>query len=510
MNAAGSLTWLAGHELRLAWRDWRDMVTAGGKRGLVRTLMMFLLVALAFHLPVWAIVSALGLGETVATRTSLIATSVLLALFASLLVSQAMETVTRSLYTRGDLDLVLSSPVSLKKLFTVRLITNTVPIALLAVVLALPLINVLALSDGPRWLAGLGVAAAFGASASALAVLIIVALFQLLGPARTRLIAQIVAALIGATFAISIQIIAIVQLGSLASNGAIVSTGLQGVLPIDGSFLWIPARAALGDMGSLALMIGAAALLVVAVVMIVAPRLADISMAAAALVPASRRRRVIRRAIAATPRAALRYKEWVLLRRDPWLVSQTLTQLLYLIPPALLLSRSLGGGFETRTVVVMVLVTVSGQLAGALAWLAISGEDAPELVASAPVNPRAITRAKIEAVLTIVSVVLAPLLIGFALLSPGHALVAAAGAVLAGMSTVRIQLWFRSQADRSHFRRRHTSSRIATFAEAMTSFSWALAAGMLANQSRLSLIFAGLALLILAGARALSPRAALA
>ena len=36
-------------------------------------------------------------------------------------------------------------------------------------------------------------------------------------------------------------------------------------------------------------------------------------------------------------------------------------------------------------VVVPVLVMAAGQLAGGLAWLAISGEDAPDLVATAPV-----------------------------------------------------------------------------------------------------------------------------
>ncbi|MEI5617512.1 hypothetical protein WB403_51355, partial [Streptomyces brasiliscabiei] len=41
-----------------------------------------------------------------------------------------------------------------------------------------------------------------------------------------------------------------------------------------------------------------------------------------------------------SPQQALRRKEFILLWRDPWLVSQTLMQLLYLVPPALLLWRS--------------------------------------------------------------------------------------------------------------------------------------------------------------------------
>src|SRR5690606_34984735 len=106
-----------------------------------------------------------------------------------------------------------------------------------------------------------------------------------------------------------------------------------------------------------------------------------------------------RRAFASeTPARALRRKEWILLRRDPWLVSQTLTQLLFLVPPALLLVRNFQDSTGVSVVVTMVLVTVGGQLAGALAWLAISGEDAPDLVATAPVARSAVTRAKVEAV----------------------------------------------------------------------------------------------------------------
>ena len=61
-------------------------------------------------------------------------------------------------------------------------------------------------------------------------------------------------------------------------------------------------------------------------------------------------------------------------------MSQTLMQLLYLVPPALLLWRSFADGAGSLVVLVPVLVMAAGQLAGGLAWLAISGEDAPDLV----------------------------------------------------------------------------------------------------------------------------------
>ena len=129
----------------------------------------------------------------------------------------------------------------------------------------------------------------------------------------------------------------------------------------------------------------------------------------------------------ASPKRALRQKEWTLLRRDPWLMSQTLMQMLYLIPPALMLWKSFGDGTGALVLLVPVLVMAAGQLAGGLAWLAISGEDAPDLVATAPVPARWIVRAKIEAVIGVIAMVFAPLVVAIAFASPLHALVTAAG-----------------------------------------------------------------------------------
>ena len=54
----------------------------------------------------------------------------------------------------------------------------------------------------------------------------------------------------------------------------------------------------------------------------------------------------------------------------------------------------------------------AGQLSGGLSWLAISGEDAHDLVVTAPVSPDAVLHAKIEAVgVVIVLVVLTPIVI---------------------------------------------------------------------------------------------------
>ena len=510
MSAPGSLRWLAAHELRLAWRDWRSMITANSRRRLSTAIVILLLVGLALHLPAWAVVARFAEDGVNPDKGSLISVSMIVVLYASLLVSQAMESVTRTLYSRGDLDLVLSSPISPRRLFSVRIVANAGLIALVAVVLSMPFVDILTIFGGVRWLAGFGVAIAFGAAAAALAVAITIGMFRVLGPRRTRLIAQVVAAAIGAGFAIGIQLFAILYYGTYVRPAMLVAESLVAAAPGIDNPIWWPARAIMGDWAALAGVLAAAGLLLAAVTFVFAPSLGEHTIAATDIgAPGFHRQR--RRAFPnRSPRAALRRKEWLLLRRDPWLASQTLTQLLYLVPPALLLSRNFGNATGTFVVVVMVLVSVGGQLGGALGWLAVSGEDAPDLVATAPVPSGTVIRAKVEAVMGAVGMVLAPFLLAFAWLSPFHAAAALVGVVIAAASTIQIQLWFRAQARRSNFRRRHTSSRIATFAEALTSFSWAAAAGLFAAGTWLSAISAVIALVILVGARSVSPRRAVA
>ncbi len=189
-------------------------------------------------------------------------------------------------------------------------------------------------------------------------------------------------------------------------------------------------------------------------------------------------------------------------------MSQSLMQLLYLLPPALLLWRSFAFGGNASAICVPVLIMAAGQLAGGLAWLTISGEDAPDLVASAPVLASRLLLAKIEAVMGAIALVFCPFVIALGFISPLGAVVAALGIAAAAISATAIQLWFRSQAKRSQFRRRHTSSRIATYAEAFSSISWAATGAMAASGSWLAVIMALIAFAIVAGVRRFAPAGA--
>ena len=176
------------------------------------------------------------------------------------------------------------------------------------------------------------------------------------------------------------------------------------------------------------------------------------------------------------------------------------------MPPALLLWRSFHDGTGALVVLVPVLVMAAGQLAGGLAWLSISGEDAPDLVATAPIPARRIVRAKIEAVMGAVALLFGPLIVALAIASPRAALVAVLGVAIAAASATFVQLCFRVQAKRSQFRRRQVSSRIATFAEAFSSIAWAGTSALAAAGSWLALFPAVVALALLGGVRIISPR----
>jgi ABC-2 type transport system permease protein len=502
----GSVVWFAQHEWRLAWRDWIAILSGGRRKRLRRAVIAMAIFVVFMHFVAYWMVGRYA--DAAPDKSTLVAITGSLLLSWLLMISQAMESTTRAFYSRSDLDLILASPAAAEKLFAVRIATVALSLAMMALPLAAPFIDILIARGGWRWMGAYGLIVAMGATATALAVGLTVALFRVIGAKRTRFVAQVVAAVIGAAFVIGLQIAAILSYGTISRLSVLQSQTLLAHLPNAGSLVWWPARAALGDGTALLGVLGVGLILLAATIVIVAPRFgayANTAAGAAASSVVQVRRSPTFRAM--SPRHALRRKEWTLLQRDPWLVSQTLMQMLYLIPPAVLLWRSFADGNAAYRLLVPVLVMAAGQLAGGLAWLAISGEDAPDLVASAPVPAGFIMRAKIEAVLGVVAVVFTPLVVVLAIASPWHALVTSVGIVVAAVAATAIQLWFRGQAKRSQFRRRQVSSRLATFAEAFSSIGWAATAAVAAASLPLAIAPGLLAFLAVMGTWLMSPRA---
>jgi ABC-2 type transport system permease protein len=501
----GGLAWFARHELRLALRDWLWLISAGGRRRLYWGMLGAAVVILLVHALAYFALAPMADFAAPPDKRTLVIVGGTLALYGSVMLSQAMENVTRAFYARGDLDLVLSSPAAANRLFAVRLGATAASIMGMALVLTAPVINALAMLGGARWLAAYAVTAALAVAAVAVSAMTTTVLFAVIGPRRTRLVAQIIAAVVGASFVICVQFLAILSVGTLSRIAVLRSDIVVSHAPASGSLVWLPADAAAGNWGALAIVAAAASVMLIGAIRFCAPRFAVLAQATAGISDrASRTRRSRSGFCPRSPAQALRGKEWLLLRRDPWLISQSLMQLLYLLPPFALLWQSFYGGHGTR-LLVPVLIMAAGQLAGGLAWLAVSGEDAPDLVGSAPITPAGVWRAKTEAVAGVLALVFGPPVALLAIVDPAPALVAFLGIAVAAASATLIQYGFRGQARRSLFRRRHVSSRIATFAEAFASITWSGTGAVALIDPRLALIPGGGAMAVIAAAWAISP-----
>ena len=506
LDPSPSLTWFARHELRLAWREALALLRASRRRSW-RVILAVVVVEVVLHAIAFEVLEPFAATLIHPDTATLMTATGSMALTWTLFLSQAMETATRGFYVRADVDLILSSPAPARRMFAVRIGAIALTTASMAVLVAGPAIDALAVLGGPRFIFAYGVLLALGASAAAVAVCLTAVMFKLFGAKRTRLVAQVVAAIIGASFVVGVQAVAILETGTLSRLALFRSPAWVAAAPAADSVVWWPVRAATGDVLALAAVLACATAGLGLTMVATADAFARGALATAG-VP-SRSRRTAHRPLRFRSQAqSLRHKEWMLLWRDPWLVSQSLMQVLYLVPPALMLWHSYGSDTGSLVILVPVLVMAAGQLAGGLAWLAISGEDAPDLVATAPITSSAILRAKIEAVALAVALPVAPLVIAIAVASPYVAATTVVGTALAAAGASAVQYIFRLKGKRANFRRRQTASRIATFAEAFVSISVAAASGLAAAGIWLAVVPVALAAGVLVASRALASPAA--
>ena len=102
MTGAATLTWFARHELTLAWRDWVQMMS-GGRTVRERAILFGTLVFVGgLHWLTYAILKpALSAGLVIDKASLVLLSAILLSSF-SMMLSQAIEQVTRAFYARAD------------------------------------------------------------------------------------------------------------------------------------------------------------------------------------------------------------------------------------------------------------------------------------------------------------------------------------------------------------------------------------------------------------------------
>jgi len=472
----GSILWLVSHELRLSWRG-----LIGGPRAR-RRLTIFAVLGVIFLLVGLQVGFALRRIQAPVNPLTALAALAAVSVIFTLMLSQTLAGATEALYARGDLDLLFSSPLSPRKTLTVRFLALAANAFAAFAFFIAPFLLPVALVGHPAWLGVFAVLGDLALSASALGLVLAVGLFALIGPRRTRTVAQVLAALIGAAVFLTAQLRNI--LGGKASTSLALQLMALGADPrfhLPPLADW-PLRAALGQPLPLLAMTGAAVGLFTGASAWLTGRFAGDAAAAQGADTA----RVRPSAGPAAPFArgafaATFMKELRLLRRDIALISQVLLRVLYLLPLAFVLIRNAGAGAGYLLPGGAAgLALMAGQVAGSLTWITVSAEDEPELLACAPARPATVRAAKLAAGLTPLVILLVAPLAALIVLAPGVGVAATLGAAAAAGAAGLINSWHPSPGKRSEFRRRRSGSLLIGWAQLLVGLFIAAATGLAA------------------------------
>jgi ABC-2 type transport system permease protein len=492
----GSLLWLVAHDLTLSWRRFRGVFR---KLSLTSMLCLIVTAEIVFHLIAMQAANWFGKLEADIDPTSYrMALAAGLLLVMSFLTAQALTGSTRALHARGELDIVLASPVSARNVVMARALSIAAEAIGSVAILAAPMIDMNIVAGRPHWLAAYPVLIGAGLLGTAFGLSVAVFLFALMGPRRARLVSQVAAALIGGGFVLAAQIVNLLPqswrdalLSELGSKA--VGNGFE-----DGSLIWLPVRAVDGDPASLLIWSALSICVFGLVTAALGERFTRTAIAAAGISGSkgAKRSRAMRGFHTGAGRA-LRRKELLLIARDPWLMSQIFLQIVYVLPVAVILLHGESTAGSVTLAAGPSIVVIASQLSGAFAWLAISGEDAPDLLACAPLTRGRIERGKIEAISIPVMAIVALPLIWLTMLAPRAAFLTFAFAAGAAVATACLNLWHPSPGRRGDMMRRHQQSKLVGMIEHLISLFFAVGCALALVGTWLALVPVALALGVL-------------
>ncbi len=485
---AGSTAWLIAHELRLSLRP------APGRKG-VRVVWIVLGVFMLAIMGLF-VVPAFMLRKLAVHQNPLLIMIFDLSMVAifTLMLSQTLAAATMAFFERGDLDLLLSSPIPPGRVLAARAIgIATPPILWFCGFASLGVLPMAAVGQ-LRWLAVYAVIAGLGLMAAAAAISLAMGLFRLIGPRRTRTVGQLLAALVGALFFLVAQARNLLPDHGRQLFGGMMALSQDGVFAPGGPASW-PARAVLAEPLPLAVFVAVSLGLFTLVAQGLGRRFAADASVAAGIGSGPARARPAAKTTGSFGGGVfgnVLRKELRLLIRDPALLSQVLLRALYMLPLAFILvntAHQAGAGtgsvITTGRLAVLAgaVVVMTSQVAGSLAWITISAEDAPDLIACAPVSGGLVRRAKLAAALIPVVVLLAGPLGALVWLSPWVGACAVLGAAAAATSSGMVNLWFEKPTPRAVFRTRKGGSVTAAIAETLVGLGWGLTTGVAAASS---------------------------
>ncbi len=457
--AVGSTPWLLIHELRLARRG---VLSRPGMKWRAPVVVVALVIGgLAAGVPAALAIKQFGAPRTVMAEA--IAAVGCLAV-ATLMLSQSLAAATETLYARGDLDLLLSSPIAPRGVLFAKCAGIAANAFIGFALLITPVVLPVAILADPAWLAAYAVLAALALLVTSVGLVIAIGLFRLIGPKRTRTVSQLLAVVIGASLFLAAQSRNLV--GRTRFSHWMSTLGSPGPAWATAAPLSWPLRAISGDFTLVfaALTIGCAGFAVATAW--VGRRFAHHAATASGAAVGEGSRRGGEGAFAAGAFQVTFRKELRLLRRDIPLLAQVLLRVVYLAPLTFILLRNAHGHGATRlSVAVGAVAFMCGQVAGSLVWLTVSAEDAPELIGCAPASHATIRRAKLCAALAPLAALMTIPIAILVALTPLAGLAAACGCAAAALSGALIGFALQKPGKRSAFGRRGAGSLVAAVAE---------------------------------------------
>ena len=488
---------LLGNEIRL-W--WRKLTSAKGFWA--GAIILGLVVSISL-ISLWLILSGLRVEMAELSLSELPDTAVWIAIalcFTLFLFAfnQAISESVIVLFERGDLDLLLSSPISSRVIFAVRLLSVTLTVFVGFCLFAVPASVVAVLIGLPQLLGIYPALIGICLIATSLGMLVTLGLVRLIGTKRARTWVQILNLVTTIVVILGFQLPNFLQTSRFDASGLLsqvqswVAPGspLENVLGVD-SGLWFLARTIWSEPVAI----------FKTVIFSSAIALFTIFTLSKAFINGTQQSVTRKHRARANEGVALRdgfnrvvlTKEWRMMRRSPYIISQAALQILLVLPLTwvILQGGSANGSFNIDRAASFATPFLGGQLAYAFSYVCLSGEEAADLLKSSPAAKGVLRRRKQLAALIPVWLLFLPiftLLIwhGFAWL-PG--LIATLGA---SVSASFLRLWnSRPVARKEMFRQRQLGKTdlFLGLLESASTWAWAgLGAALYANSGFLTLV----------------------
>ena len=474
--APGSLPWLVLHDVR---------VKARGREGrwgrIIAMLLLALLPIIGGAAMAWRVRGGADLPLAALGSVGAVLLGMVL-----VMVSSAYAHVLRLSRDRGELELLLTAPLPVARVVAARVAGVQAVVALPFLLLTAPFFLFSAAFGHVTWVAGPLVVVAVALVATALALTIATLLDRLLGPKLAKLVAQV------AGVGLAASVFALGQAPNFAPkwfDAQLAFFSQRPPSPLD----W-PAQAVFGQPLPLIAVLGLALVATQCSAWLAASRMEAAPADPTAAPPVPRRGRAVRFGGSAT--AALFGKELKLLGRDPELISQIGQQLVFMVP---ILALIFTDGQVTPARLAAAGVFLAGALSSSLAWLVLCAEDAPDLIAAAPLRPGVAIRAKLAAALTPPLLMVSVLALVVLPKSPVAVAVMLPMALVAGLASAAMQAWTQPPARRSAFRKRYRSSLLMAVGEFVLLGSLAGATRLLLAGSWWTLAALAVPTLMLAG-----------